>query len=239
MSETHIVDRIHKLSVGIGLFEPAVIGVIRKDLVTNVQENLRVELSHNSLSLFNMNTLKAILIVSAWKSVGFDRNTLICTPPYKRIRDHSRIVTPGVNEGVFSPRRGKISSFAKWMGNIEPLDTSVHGSATQERNSDFSCIEKLGVNSLPDKIVADLCPSIWVILANSVLSKSPKFKILGLLTFDATDIRILDLSPSTRKKSLNGTWKDNFRDARLGYTHDFETMSETTVYFNHIRNNEL
>ena len=45
MSETHIVDRIRKLSVGVGLFEPSFIGVIGKELVTNVQENLRVELS--------------------------------------------------------------------------------------------------------------------------------------------------------------------------------------------------
>ena len=41
--ETHIVNRTSKLSVG--LFNPAVIGVIGKELVTDVQENLRVELS--------------------------------------------------------------------------------------------------------------------------------------------------------------------------------------------------
>ena len=76
-------------------------------------------------------------------------------------------------------------------------------------------------------------------LANSVLSESPKYKSLGLLTFDATDIHNLDFAPSTRVKSLNGMWRDNFRDARLGYTHDFERMSETTAYSNHIKNYEL
>ena len=45
MEETHVVARIFKLSVGFRLFEPAVIGVIGKDLVTNVRENLRMELS--------------------------------------------------------------------------------------------------------------------------------------------------------------------------------------------------
>ena len=77
-------------------------------------------------------------------------------------------------------------------------------------------------------------PSIRANLANSVLSKSPKFKILGLLTFDETDIHNLDLTPCTRSKILNGATRDKFRDARLGYTHDFERMSETTAYCRNI-----
>ena len=37
MAETHIVDRVRKVSVGVGLFDPAVIGGgIGNDLVTNV-----------------------------------------------------------------------------------------------------------------------------------------------------------------------------------------------------------
>ena len=68
------------------------------------------------------------------------------------------------------------------------MDTYIEGSVTQERNSDFSCIEKVGVKILPDKIVADLDPSIRVNLANSVLSKVPKFKSLGIPTFNAMDI---------------------------------------------------
>ena len=125
------------------------------------------------------------------------------------------------------------------MGNIDPLDTSVDKSVTQERNSDFSCIEKVGVKSLPNKIFADLDPSIRVNLANSVLSKSPKFKNLGLLTFDAMGINNINFTPSARVKSLNSTRRDKFRDGRLGYTHDFERMSETTAYSNHIKNSEL
>ena len=46
MAETHIVDRIRKLSVRVGLFEPSIIGVIGKDLVKNVQENF----GHGDLS---------------------------------------------------------------------------------------------------------------------------------------------------------------------------------------------
>ena len=61
-SKTHIVNRISKLSVG--LFDPAVIGVIGKELFTNVLENSRVKLSLNSLSLLNTNILKALVIGS-------------------------------------------------------------------------------------------------------------------------------------------------------------------------------
>ena len=33
--------------------------------------------------------------------------------------------------------------------------------------------------------------------------------------------------------------KDSVRPLRLGYTHDFENMSETTAYRNHIKNSEF
>ena len=78
----------------------------------------------------------------------------------------------------------------------------------------------MGVNSLLSEIVTDLDPSIRVNLANSVLSESPKFKSLGILAVNSTDIRYLDFGPPTRTKSLSGTQKDNFSPSRLGYTHD-------------------
>ena len=199
-----------------------------------------MELSLNSLSPLNTNTSKAIVIGSACKIAEVDRNTMISfTSPDNHMRDHSRIGTPAVKEGIFSPSRGKISSFTKWTGNIEPLDTSVHRSAIQERNSGLSCIEKVGVKTLPDKIVADLEPSIRVNLANSVFSESPKFKNLRLTTFHATDVHNIDFAPSTRAKSLNGTQRENFRDTRMGYTHDFEIIGKTTAYSNHTNNSEL
>ena len=75
-------------------------------------------------------------------------------------------------------------------------------------------------------------------LANSVFNKIPNFKSFGLPVVDATDIRNIDFVSSTRKKSLIGTQKDNVSPSRLGYTHDFETISETTAYRNHIKNSE-
>ena len=76
-------------------------------------------------------------------------------------------------------------------------------------------------------------------LANSVLSESPKFKNIGLPTFDAMGKQNIDFSPSTRAKSLNRTLKDNFRADWLGNTHDFERVSEMAAYSNHIMNSEL
>ena len=89
-----------------------------------------------------MNMSKAFVIGLACKRVGVNRNILNYTSTDMTIQSHSRIGTPGVNEGVFSPSRNTTSSFAKWTGNIEPSDTFVHGSETQERNLDLSCIEK-------------------------------------------------------------------------------------------------
>ena len=138
MAETHIVDRVRKLSVIVGLFDPAIIGGgIGNDLVTNVLENSRVELSFNILSPLNTNTPNAFVIGLTCKSVGVDWNTINCTLPDRTIRNHSRVGTPGVNEGVFSPSRGKTSNFSKWTGNIKPSDTSVHGYATQKKEFGF------------------------------------------------------------------------------------------------------
>ena len=119
------------------------------------------------------------------------------------------------------------------------MDTSLDGSATQERYPDLLCIEKVGGKSLPDEIVADLEPSIRVNLVNPILSKRPKFKNHGLPTFNATGIHNIDFAPSTTAKSLNGARRDNFRDDRLGYTHGFERVSKTIAYSNHIKNSEL
>ena len=83
IEETHIVDRVRNLSVVLGLFEPAVIEG-RIGPITNVLDNVRVELSLNRLSPLNTNTLKTFVIGSACKSVGFNRNITNCTLPDSR-----------------------------------------------------------------------------------------------------------------------------------------------------------
>ena len=79
-----------------------------------------------SLSPLNKVTSKAIVTGAACNSAQVDRNIQkICTPDDRNIQSPSRVGTPGVNVGVFSPSRVRNSSFAKWTKNIDPLDTSV------------------------------------------------------------------------------------------------------------------
>ena len=44
---------------------------------------------------------------------------------------------------------------------------------------------------------------------------------------------------ATRPKNCNGLRRSTDRDDSLGYTNDFETMSKTTAYRNHIKNSEI
>ena len=82
-------------------------------------------------------------------------------------------------------------------------------------------------------------PSIQVNLANSVLRESPKFITLGHPTIETADIQNLDFVTATREKNCNGLRRGTERDDSLGYTHDFETMSETKAYRNHIKSSEI
>ena len=125
------------------------------------------------------------------------------------------------------------------MGNIDKFDTRFQRSETHERNLESSCIEEVGMKILFPEIRKDFNSSVRVNLANSFLSKSPKFISLGHPTVETSDIWNIDFATSTRAKSLNGLRRYTERDDRLGYTHNFETMSETTAYRNHIKNSEL
>ena len=82
-------------------------------------------------------------------------------------------------------------------------------------------------------------PSIRVNLKKSVLSESPNFITLGHPTIETADIRDLDFVTATRAKNFNRLQRGTERDDRLGYTHNFKTMSETTAYRNHIKNSEI
>ena len=144
-----------------------------------------------------------------------------------------------MNKYILSPRSKTTSNLLSCTVSIEKLDTHVHISATQERNLESLCIEEVGMKSILSEIVKDFYSSRRVDLANSVLSESPNFKSLGQPTAETADIRNIDFTTSTRVKNLNGLRRDTERDDRLGYTHDFETMSKTTAYPNHIKNSEI
>ena len=81
--------------------------------------------------------------------------------------------------------------------------------------------------------------NLLVNLANSLVRESPKLKHLGHPPMEIADIRNLDYISATRPKNCNGLRGGTDRDDIMGYLHDFETMSETTAYRNHIKNSEI
>ena len=243
IKDTHIVDGVSTLSIGVGSLEPAFFGIIGQestDLVTHVLTNSSEQLSTTSSSPLNTFQSKAFVIGSQNESVGGNSN-IICTSRDSRnsMGNHSRIGTPIGNKYICSQRRDTTSNSLSCTGSIEKFDTHVLGSVTQERNLELLCIEEVGVKIILPEIVKESNSSGQMNLANSVLSESPKFISLGHPTVETADIRNIDFATSTRAKILNWLRRDMERDDRLGYTHDFETMRETTAYRNHIKNSEL
>ena len=97
----------------------------------------------------------------------------------------------------------------------------------------------MGVKSIFPELGKEPDPSVRVNLLNPVLVKSPKFITLGHPTVETADIRNLDFVTATRAKNCNRLQRGTERDDGLGYTHDFETMSEMTAYRINIKNSEI
>ena len=97
----------------------------------------------------------------------------------------------------------------------------------------------MGVKTIFPELGKEPDPSVRVNLPNPVISESPKFITLGHPTVETADIRNLGFVTATRAKNCNGLRRGTERDDKLGYTHDFKTMSETTAYCNHIKNSEI
>ena len=153
IKETHIVDRVRNLSVGVGSIEPAIIrtGIIGQGITqlitkgdTNIGTNLVTNvLTNSSKQLFNTNSYRlntfqseAFVIGSQDKSVESNRKIICMSCDSINIRGNniSRIETPGVNKYVFSPRSDTTSKVLSCTDNVKKFDTLVHGSTTQERN---------------------------------------------------------------------------------------------------------
>ena len=168
-------------------------------------------------------------------------NRIICTQSdSKKIRgEHiSRIDTPGVNADIWSVI-DTTPNVLSCTNNADKFDTIVHSSTTQEKNLESSRIKEVGVISIFPELGKEPDPSVRVKFANSVLHESPRFITLGNPTTETADIRNLDYVTATREKNCNGLRRGTERDDRLGYTQDFETLSETTAYRNHIKNSEI
>ena len=100
-------------------------------------------------------------------------------------------------------------------------------------------IKEVGVKIILLELGKEPDSSVRVNLSNTVLGKIPKFITLGHPTVETADIQNLGFIAATRAKNCNGLRRGTERDDRLGYTHDFETMSETAAYLNHIKNSEI
>ena len=83
------------------------------------------------------------------ESVEINRKIICTSSDSRNIRgDHTRIETPVVNGDVFSSRSNTTLNVLSCTGNVEKFDTLFHGSTTQERNLESSCIEEVGVKSI-------------------------------------------------------------------------------------------
>ena len=109
-----------------------------------------------------------------------------------------------MNKDIFSPSSDTTSNLLSCTGSIKKFDTCFHGSATQERNLESSCIEELGVKSILPKTVKKSDSSGLVNLAKSVLREIPKFISLGHPTVETADIQRIDFATYTKAKRLNG-----------------------------------
>ena len=177
------------------------------------------------------------MIGPQYKSVKINRRIICTSGDSRNIRgNHSRIETPGENEEIWSPRSNITSNALSCTDNVKKFDTLVHGSTTQERNLESSRNKEVGVISIFPELGKEPDSSVRVNLTNSVLSKSPKLISLGQPTVETANIRNIDFTTFTRAKNLNGLRRVMERDDKLGYMHDFETMSITAAYRNHIKN---
>ena len=213
MVDTNISNGIQKLLISqipISV-EPFVIG---QDLVTSVRETSREGIFIESLKPLHMISLKEIITGAACGSAQVDR---IFRTPSRAIH-----MKPRVNIEFFSPSRGSNSSFAKWSRNIDPLNTAIDGSLTQEHNSTSFCFDKISAKCLPGEFFTDLDRNKRMNLASSVLGKRPKFIDFGLSSFNATSKPNSVLSPSTRAEILNGTEGGILNGDWITSSHGFE-----------------
>ena len=160
IKDTHIVEVINNLSVGIVSVEPAIIrvgiigqgitqGVINGD--TSISSNIVTDILTDSsrilfeTNMFQLNLLQSeTLVIGPQEESAKRTNRIICTPRNSRkiSGNHiSRIDTPGVNEyiwGVIDKTYNVLSHTDK----IEKFDTIVQRSTNQERNLESSRIEE-------------------------------------------------------------------------------------------------
>ena len=257
ITDTHIVKGINNLSVRIVSIEKAVIGVgisgqgITQGVIigrTNIGSNIVTDILTNySKQLFETNTFQVNLLQSETLVIGPQdesvkiTNRIISKPSDSRNIHRnriSRIYTPGVNKDIWSVIDTTLNGLS-CTDKVDKFDTLIHGSMTQERNLESSRIKEVDVKSIFPELGTELDSRVRVNLTNSVLGGSPKFIRFGHPTVETAETRNINFDTSTIVKRLNRLLRGTERDDRLGKTHGFETMSETTAYRNHIKNSVI
>ena len=152
IKDTHIVEGINKLSVGVGSVKPAVIrvrivgqGIAQGNIngTTNIGSNIVTDILTNSIkqlletNTFQLNSLQSETLVIGPQEKSMNRtNRIISMPSDSRNISRNRINridTLGVNKDVWSVIV-TTSTVLSNADNIEKFDTSVQSSTTQERN---------------------------------------------------------------------------------------------------------
>ena len=145
IKETHIVDGINNLLVGVVSVKPAVIGIgiigqgITQGVInggTNIGSNLATNVLTNSseiifdMNKFQLNTLQseAFVIGPQDESVEINRKIICASSDSRNIRGNniSRIDTPGANEEIRGPRSDTTSNVLSCTDSIGNMTCQTH-----------------------------------------------------------------------------------------------------------------
>ena len=187
ITDTHMVEGLNNLSVGIVSVERAVIGVgiigqgitqgvingstnIGSNIITDILTDHRKQLFKKNT--FQLNSLQSETLVIGPQDKSVKRTNRIISMPIdsRNISGNriSRIDTPGVNKYIW----GVIDTTSNMMSgtdNIKKFDTIVQSSTNQERNMESSCIEEESLKSIFPELGTNFDSSV----------RFPKFKRLG------------------------------------------------------------
>ena len=152
--------------------------------------------------------------------------------------DHGRIGTPIVNKNIWSVDDN--FNVRSDVGEVDKLDTIVQRSPTNERNTASPQIEEESLEIGFSKIFEESNLSERMNLANSLSIEIPKLVNFGHPPIETNNAEnLLYGIIATIIENSNRIWRRTYKDDMMAHTYDVETMGETTVYRNHIKDSEI
>ena len=154
--------------------------------------------------------------------------------------DHSRIVSPFMNEDILS-RDDVLSTVQSDTGEAEKLDTAVQQSSSNKRNTAPLRIEEGSPESIFTEIVKESNLSKRTNLANSLGVHTPKIVSFRHPPMQTDNVGYRsDGSVATRVVDQDGIWRPTDGDVRTTPTHgNIETISEKLAYRKFIKDSEI